>query len=137
MITINLYGIKTPCLIVPAKTGVVYLNQTGGYSCLQNSLEGYIIPVSDGLLPKDYTNSLEWKIEQFFKNRQGIIDQTIAQNIQELLKTCKESSGVNINWERLNDSYESWLHVLVNETEYSDYKGLYNIEAILTWTNSD
>ena len=41
---IRLYDMVGTSLIVPAKTGVIYSNQTGGTACLQPQQEGFVIP---------------------------------------------------------------------------------------------
>ena len=44
--TILLYELAGPALIVPSQTGVRYRNQTGGHSCYQMELEGYLVPIA-------------------------------------------------------------------------------------------
>jgi len=41
-----------PVLIVPAKTGIVYTNQTGGCFCNHPELEGYLVPIIVNELPQ-------------------------------------------------------------------------------------
>jgi len=38
-------------LIIPAKTGVIWTNQTGGTACMQPRLEGFLIPLNHAWLP--------------------------------------------------------------------------------------
>ena len=40
-----LYSVVEPVLLVLASTGVVYTNQTGGYSCNQRACEGFLVPL--------------------------------------------------------------------------------------------
>lgn len=40
-------SIETPCIIIAAKTGVKYFNQTGGYAVHDLEVEGYIIPLPE------------------------------------------------------------------------------------------
>jgi hypothetical protein len=44
--TILLYELVGPALIVPSQTGVTYRNHTGGHSCYQMKLEGYLVPIA-------------------------------------------------------------------------------------------
>lgn len=42
----QLYELAGPALIFPARTGLVYRNQTGGHSCYQSEIEGYVVPIA-------------------------------------------------------------------------------------------
>lgn len=53
MTTVELWGLSDFFgLIIPEKTGVIYLNQAGGVSCSHPSIEGYYIPLPLGWMPK-------------------------------------------------------------------------------------
>ena len=125
-------------LIVPAKTGVIYENQTGGTTCFQDSLEGILIPISNDYFSHNYKDSLHYQITSLFpEGSPGNIDQQIAKDIEQILSNHPETKGIKINWKNLKDSHEAWLHVIVNDSEGSSYSGFKNVEAVMTWSNSD
>ncbi|MBF0236813.1 MAG: hypothetical protein HQM12_03845 [SAR324 cluster bacterium] len=135
---VKLWGICSLMLIIPEKTGVTYENQTWGTTCFQDSLEGILIPISNDYLPKNYEDSLDYQITSLFPDgSSGYIDENLAKTIQNILTKYHESKGIKINWDKLKNSHEAWLHVIVNDSESDLYSGLKNIEAVLTWNNSD
>ena len=50
--TVLLYEIGGLALIVPASTGIVYRNQTGGHACLPSQMEGYLVPLAGEMRTK-------------------------------------------------------------------------------------
>ncbi len=40
------YELNGLALIVSARTGILYRNQTGGHSCYQTEIEGYLVPIA-------------------------------------------------------------------------------------------
>lgn len=54
-ITARLYERNGLAMIVPARTGIVYQNQTRGHACYQCSQEGYLVPLGrEGLERKAF-----------------------------------------------------------------------------------
>lgn len=45
-IRVSLFDLPGPVIIIPAKTGIIYQNQTCGCACHQDEAEGYLYPVS-------------------------------------------------------------------------------------------
>jgi hypothetical protein len=45
MLRFYLWNVPGLSLLVPTKSGVVYANQTGGHHCLEDSLEGILLPL--------------------------------------------------------------------------------------------
>ena len=135
---VRLWDICSPMLIVPAKTGVIYENQTGGTMCYQDSLEGILIPISNDYYPDEYRDSLDYRIIALFpEGSAGYIDEATATTIQQILANYPETQGIQVHWEKLSFSHEAWLHVFVNDVEMAPYNGFQKCEAILTWNNSD
>ncbi len=138
LITMKLWEIASPMMIIPAETGVVYENQTHGTTTLQDSLEGILIPVNSEYNPKEYKKSISYQIESLFsEGSAGTISKEIAQKLETIFQNYPETKGISVDWEKLLESHEAWLHVIVSDTKYSDYSGLKNMKAILTWNNSD
>ena len=64
--TVLLYELNGIGLIIPWLSGVVYQNQTGGYHCYQNSLEGIFVP-----LESDMINFHEKLYDHFYHGKWG------------------------------------------------------------------
>ena len=138
-ILIRLWSIRSPVILVPRKTGVTYTNQTCGTGCRQDEMEGFAIPISDEFDDADYEQGLDFRICQLFPDgSSGLIDLKLAEKIQSILASYPESKWIKINFARLEESYEAWLHVTLHENEEYVTAGLpEGQEAILTWHNSD
>lgn len=135
---IELSSLTQTVLVIPGNTGMVYTNQVGGTECDQPEMEGGIVPIEYDIQIENPLNSLTFKLcELFPEGNPGIIDQVCAENIQKLLDASPFTKGVEVNWNKLKQSKESWLHVTVKGT-LDDTIDLENVnEAILTWPNSD
>lgn len=57
---IILSNLPHPILIVPAKTGVIYWQQTGGCDCNYRELEGYLLPIMENLNNNNHFNPAVW-----------------------------------------------------------------------------
>ncbi|TGJ99007.1 hypothetical protein EHQ53_10495 [Leptospira langatensis] len=138
-IWIFLWCIKSPVLLVPKATGVVYTNQTCGTACLQEEIEGFAIPISDEYSDIDYELSLDFRIRKLFPDgNPGNIDFRLAEAIQSILDSYNESKWVRIDFEKLSESHEAWLKVkLYSGNDYIPSDLIDGQEAILTWQNSD
>ncbi len=42
---VYLWSLDAPVIIVPAPTGIVYCNQVNGCACVQEQLEGFLVPL--------------------------------------------------------------------------------------------
>jgi hypothetical protein len=135
--TVLLYEIGGLELIVPASTGIVYRNQTGGHACLQCEMEGYLVPFAGemptlcGQLLSHFTGPKwgGWCSEH--------IDEETADAIDSILADSWRQDQIIVDRTKLEISWEAWVHVkivspLLALVEHGEPK-----EAILTWPNSD
>lgn len=138
-------------LIVLFPSGVVYTNQTGGYSCMTPTEEGIFVPLVSETL--DHEKILH---DYFFLGKWGGwcnngIDEKDADFIDELLARDFITKMVSVNRERLHDSHEAWVYVNIgphpgrfprlpanygSEMSFSIY-GFGSREGVITWCNSD
>ena len=125
-------------MIIPCSSGVVYQNQTGGYACLQDSIEGVFVPLFD-------TSSERYEaLHDFFVGEKwrecchSGIDGETADFIDGVLAKSPGAPGIKVDWNRLSDSHEAWIHVtLAAPATTLVMEGFDSTEAILTWPNSD
>jgi len=135
--TILLYELAGPALIFSAQTGVIYRNQTGGHSCYQSEVEGYLVPIAG-----DRIEILERLTSHFTGPKwggwcsHGIDDQT-ADEIDQLIAEFARRDGIKVDRDKLQESWESWVHVRIHGQLLSLVKNSNSTTAILTWPNSD
>lgn len=135
---VNLYGLTQPALIVPCTTGVSYLQQCGGTQCLQRKLEGVLVLINYDYLVKNHNDSLEYQLMSFFAGvNPWRIDQGIAEHIQQKLDSSPFTRDIKIDLGRLDESVEAWVHVQVVGGLVDALSGFGQVNAVLTWPNSD
>ena len=135
--TVLLYEIGGLALIVPASTGIVYRNQTGGHACLPSQMEGYVVPLAGEMCTK-----CERLLSHFTGPKWGgwcseRIDAETADEIDSVLAEIFRQDQIIVDRTKLEMSWEAWVHVkiagpLLALVEHGEPK-----EAILTWPNSD
>lgn len=135
---IDLLSLTQTVLIVPGNTGTIYTNQVGGTECDHPELEGSIIPIEYDIPLDKPEESLTSNLFRIFpEGNPGLIDKTLAKKIEELLKNSPFTRDVEINWDKLEFSKESWVHVKIVGTLDDAIETDKVCEAILTWPNSD
>ncbi len=135
---VTLDGLTQAALIIPCTTGVFYLQQCGGTQCLQRQLEGVLVPVNYDYLLKDHSHSLEYRLMSLFEGvNPWRIDQGIAAQIQQMLDSTPFTRDIKIDFGRLDESEEAWLHVTVAGALADTLSGFGEVHAVLTWPNSD
>ena len=151
---INLDCLTDLGLIILKPSGVLYGNQTGGYSCTQSSAEGYFVPLNvEGI-------NLEEQIHKYFigEKWKGCcadgIDEETADFIDQVLIQSGFTDYIKVDRSKLNLSHEAWVYVTIIDptTRPLDYVylsdqslvpffyliyGFGNCKGILTWPNSD
>jgi len=136
MIKIDLLSLTQPALIVPYKTGIIYSNQAEGTGCAHPELEGYLVPIEYNY--EHPNESLSYALSKIFpESNPGCIDLKEANQIQELLAASPFTSDIKIDWKKLNESFESWLHVVINGSLDDTININTPVSAVLTWPNSD
>jgi hypothetical protein len=134
-------------LILASPTGVLYTNQTGGYACLQPTLEGAFVPLCDGGRVSGGPPDPEARLLGYFlgdKHRgQGAVnglDLDDADFIDETLNRASFPQSIRVDRRRLHDSHEAWVWVIVCESETGGlFEGFGEVprSGVLTWGNSD
>lgn len=129
---ICLYDLDSLALIVKCRTGVLYHNQVGGTFCLQEKIEGALIP-----LPASPGRSAEYALFRHFQHFPGRLDSPGANIVDGILR--RNGLGfLNVDHAHLGNSWEAWIHVQINQETAQD---LFEAEGwefgILTWPNSD
>ncbi len=131
------------CLIVPAATGVLYSNQTGGGLCSHPRVEGFLVPLP-GLDYRNVAHLVErWlnvtaedldKLDENFK-RDGY---PLKADRAKILYPDRDDDGYDSN---LNDdaawTSEAWVWVTVTGDKDLCWSGLDGRSAVLAYTNSD
>ena len=135
MIDISQYG--GIGLILLAQTGVFYTTQAEGMACSHPKAEGVFVPI-----PVKPGAQEIWVLQQCFRGELGPISKDSAEIVD---RTFKRNGHVylKVNRARLNESYEAWIHVLVDDSQKPELpltlpiSGFGKCEGILTWPNSD
>lgn len=148
---IKLYDHVGTGLIFPWPSGVLYSNQTGGFSCLQPEMEGIFVPLGNSVeIPSQVLISKEAQLFHYFSHApwhgrgatSGLTTQD-ADFIDALLRRPPALDYIRVDRDRLSESHEAWVQVVVapdtDDAELSLFSGLapFPRSAILTWTNTD
>ena len=136
------------CLIVSYPTGIEYTNQTGGYSCHHPSLEGFCVPLAPSIYSKARREwvSLQDELDKILGMESKYsgacwdgIDNEDADRLDALFEEL--DLGVVVDRNRLGDSEEAWVWVIVTRDTFCFYGKLgpsvAGHLAVLTWENSD
>ena len=142
---VELYSTVGTALIIEHTTGISYTNQTGGTACLQPSAEGVLVPFENDYGLDHKFMSLEIDLSKYFASTCGTsgtttgITDSDADTIDKMLQHRNLIDWFSVNRERLEDSHESWIHVMVKSDHafYCHGFGPYPRSGILTWANSD
>ena len=135
--TVLLYELGGLALIVPASTGIVYQNQTGGHACLPSRQEGYLVPFGG-----DVAGKCERLLAHFTGPKWGGwcsegIDEETAAFIEKILAEMPGRDEIIVNRTKLDVSWEAWVHVRIAGPMLALVEHDRPGEAILTWPNSD
>lgn len=100
-------------LIVLGESGVLYTNQTGGHARLHPAAEGWYVPLVDSRYDQDaalkaYFNGPPWN----GACAMGITNAD-ADFVDRLLQSSSVSAFLRVDRERLTNSHDAWLHVLI------------------------
>lgn len=126
-----LYNLEQLALIIKSESDVAYYNQAGGYACLKPSSEGILILIDDEM------RAILKGLSFIIINKPRLTDKD-ADQIDDILNSNTGSKGLIVDRNKLEDSMEAWVHVLINyQNANFDIKGFKEVEGILTWNNSD
>lgn len=137
-------------LILEWPTGVVIANQTGGTSCLAPEFEGVFVPLRNDCTVKErILISPENELHDYFTGPRwrgtgatNGLDSDHADFIDSTLSKASLFPAIRVNRDKLHESHEAWIHVVVNGDEPCDpplFSGFapYPRPGVLTWQNSD
>jgi Family of unknown function (DUF6210) len=147
---IRLYEFIGVGLIIIAKSGVRYTNQTGGHCCCQPEVEGFFVPLRNDLTldpvmllgpePDLYAYFTGPKYEGY--GAISGLDVEDAFEINKILAKHGLARVLTVDSKRLKDSHEAWVYVSITDEDegiapsFSGF-GPYPRSGVLTWTNSD
>ncbi len=126
-------------LIVPWRTGVLYVAETGGPSRHRAALEGFLVPLDVGWWAGDPGG--------VFRSQSEIdacaweLDQELADALDHLLAegaVATECGGLVVDRDCLSGSREGWVHVTATTKPHSQslVQGCDPLRGVLTWRNS-
>ena len=138
---IRLYDTYGVGLIILWPSNVLYTNQTGGYACLQPSVEGVFVPLHNELIDQ------ERLLFEYFTGPKWAgcccrgIDNETADEIDAILGLAPATQMLRVNRSQLYESYEAWIYVEIGrgvEDEVAAVlSGFTGCAGVLTWGNSD
>lgn len=144
MIRVLLYEHVGTGLIIPASTGVVYVNQVGGTTCDQRELEGVFVPIGNDVSLEGQLISAENELFDAFRGSGQPFSVADADRFDALVQAYARAHWIPMGLvrgdrERLEQSTEAWVHVIVDDGDPGmPVSGVrWPARAILTWTNSD
>lgn len=100
-------------LIVLGQSGVLYTNQTGGYACLHPAAEGWYVPLVDSRYDQDAALKAYFGGPPWNGACATGITNVDADFVDRLLQSSSVSAFLRVDRERLANSHEAWLHVLI------------------------
>lgn len=134
-------------IILRWPSGIIYEQQMGGLSCSTGELEGVFVPVGNDLSPDGHLLSVEIALREHFAApphfKQGAVhglSEADATAIEVALHKNLLLSNVTVDRSRLNESFESWVQVLIEAPDppFSIFTGFgpFPLSGVLTWTGS-
>jgi hypothetical protein len=137
-------------LIISWPSGIVFSNQTGGTSCLAPEYEGVFVSIRNDCTEKErvlispenelftYFTGPKWRGTGATRG----IKEDDADFVDNVLQRATLFPTVQVDRERLAQSHEAWVHVIVAGNEPGDpplFVGFdpYPRLGVLTWQNSD
>lgn len=131
---VRLWHLQGPGLILPASTGVVYTNQTGGNACKQPEQEGVFVPL-------DVSEAADVAIAEMALDAHYLRDGS-ADAVDEVLARYPETAFMKVDRTMLGESMEAWIYVVLDRdptfvAAAGDGQGSPASRGVLTWWNSD
>lgn len=137
-------------IIIEYPTGVLISNQTGGIACLRPSIEGVFLPLlNEYEADSEKFISPEMDLSGYFiearsRGRTELgLDSEDVNRLNSILRKYDLDAFIKIDLNKLIDSHEAWIHILIVEEDCIDALklfagfGPYPREGVLTWANSD
>ncbi len=135
--TVLLYEMSGLAMIVPAATGIVYRNQTGGHACLPSQMEGFLVPFAGEMCTTCERPMLHFTGPKWGGWCSERIDVETPDEIDSFVADLLRRDQIIVDRAKLELSREAWVHVkivspLLALVEHSEPK-----DAVLKWPNSD
>lgn len=133
---VKLYWLEAPMLLIADADGAAYFNQVGGTSCSQEELQGFLCPL-------DLDEAGYERLEKICSPPSLIdtasISNEVADAIDELLASKPSTAFVRVDRDRLADSCEAWIHVIMESGMNAPVPmhGFGAARGVLTWPSSD
>ena len=133
-------GLDCVGVIIEWPSGVIYANQTSGFTCNRPQLEGVFMPLEDE--SRVFADAL---LEHFtskpydgggWASREERITQTTA----DFLDIRLGAWGIQVDRSKLSESEEAWIHVVLisnPDERFPLYSGFEKAQGVLVWCNSD
>ena len=100
---VRLDAAKGVGVVLLMRTGIVFVNQAGGYACMQCEMEGIYIPLDDDF------NDIEAKLHEYFTGPKhggsgatSGLDEADADRIDEILRSRHSPCPVTVDRSLLN-----------------------------------
>lgn len=124
--TVKLFHVKEPTIIMAKKTGVIYTNQTNGLLCDHESIEGYVLPIVPGY---SYVMKPFYWCEEDNVLSPSYIDQEILKWWKEEIRNYEVE-----DFDIIEDAYnkEAWWNIRIKFKKQNRWH-----QGVLTWENSD
>lgn len=108
---ISLLGLTQLGSIILHNSGVVYTNQTGGYSCMQPWEEGILSIIGED---NGMSENVLTKLAKYTLNT-TCINEEDADFIDDILRNDYSTFFLTVDRSKLRNSMEAWIYVTINE----------------------
>lgn len=134
-------------VIVRWPSGIVYANQTGGFSCCEDELEGVFVPVGNDVGLDGRLRSAENRLGDYFRGPPHLgsgavhgLTEAEALLVESSLHENLGLRNITVDRRRLRESREAWVHIRVDapagRTPLFEGLGPFPLAGVLTWTNT-
>lgn len=131
MRAITVWCLEQLAIIIKCQSGVQYLNQVGGYACIQAQQEGVLAPL------EDIGHVMLAGLGKLTLNETSLSEEQ-ADQIDEVLQNYYGRLFLRVDRELLELSMEAWIHIVIGDDAFLDeLDGFAGEKGILTWENSD
>lgn len=129
-------------VIIQAKTGVLYSNQTGGYECNHPEVEGnlFVLPEPIGLEKGQYFLNCGFDPNGIEKTHADI--HRLNAQLAYIVVEYRSEWNIRVDTDRLAEAQEAWIPIVMTKNaRYSKEALIVSnknvLNGILTWNNSD
>lgn len=140
LIEVELQELAGVYFIVAHDTGISYSHQCGGLACIQNTLQGFLVPCfSQSLTISDQLQYHFFEGPKYKGRCYDGLDEDDALVLDRLL-TSAGLDVLSVDRKRLQESIEAWVYLKV-DSEIPCFPYCYNSSptssVVMIWENSD